>query len=135
MAALLLWLLPRDSTGGLLFGAYTLATFGGGYAVLMGMQIANTAGYTKRSLASSGIFVGYCLGKPFLQSQTDVAAVQATNADNCPGRQLRRASPLQTEGRSRIRTWFPRRGHHFFHGGDIVHCLPHDLRLGEQKER
>jgi predicted MFS family arabinose efflux permease len=61
-ASLLLWLLPRDSTGGLLFGAYILATFGGGYAVLMGLQIANTAGYTKRSLASSGIFVGYCLG-------------------------------------------------------------------------
>ncbi|EXJ74667.1 uncharacterized protein A1O5_01360 [Cladophialophora psammophila CBS 110553] len=62
LASLLLWLLPRGSTGGLLFGAYILASFGGGYAVLMGMQIANTAGYTKRSLASSGIFVGYCLG-------------------------------------------------------------------------
>jgi len=62
LAALLLWLLPRGQTGGLLFGVYILASFGGGYAVLMGMQIANTAGYTKRSLASSGIFVGYCLG-------------------------------------------------------------------------
>jgi hypothetical protein len=28
----------------------------------MGLQIANTAGYTKRSVTSSGIFVGYCLG-------------------------------------------------------------------------
>lgn len=63
LAALLLWLLPRDSIGGLLFGVYILASYGGGYAVLMGMQIANTAGYTKRSVASSGIFVGYCLGK------------------------------------------------------------------------
>ncbi len=62
-AALLLWLLPRGSTGGLLFGAYILASFGGGYAVLMGLQIANTAGYTKRALASSGLFVGYCLGR------------------------------------------------------------------------
>lgn len=65
LASLLLWLLPRDNTGGLLFGVYILASFGGAYAVLMGMQIANTAGYTKRSLASSGIFVGYCLGKSF----------------------------------------------------------------------
>jgi hypothetical protein len=29
---------------------------------LMGLQIANTAGYTKRAVTSSGIFVGYCLG-------------------------------------------------------------------------
>lgn len=28
----------------------------------MGLQIANTAGYTKRALASSGIYIGYCLG-------------------------------------------------------------------------
>ncbi|EHY54984.1 hypothetical protein HRR83_005758 [Exophiala dermatitidis] len=62
LAALLLWLLPRSSTGGLLYGIYTLASYGGGYAVLMSMQIANTAGYTKRSVASSGMFVGYCLG-------------------------------------------------------------------------
>lgn len=68
IASLLLWLLPRNSTGGLLFGAYILASFGGGYAVLMGMQIANTAGYTKRSVASSGIFVGYCLGKSSFSS-------------------------------------------------------------------
>ncbi|KAH7014120.1 MFS transporter [Microdochium trichocladiopsis] len=62
MSALLLWLLPRGSKGGLLFGCYFLASFGGGYAVLMGLQVANTAGYTKRSVASSGIFIGYCLG-------------------------------------------------------------------------
>ncbi|KXJ85647.1 MFS transporter [Microdochium bolleyi] len=62
MSALLLWLLPRSSKGGLLFGCYFLASFGGGYAVLMGLQVANTAGYTKRSVASSGIFIGYCLG-------------------------------------------------------------------------
>ncbi|KAK5191772.1 hypothetical protein LTR99_008497 [Exophiala xenobiotica] len=62
LASLLLWLLPRDARGGLLYGVFTLASFGGGYAVLMGMQIANTAGYTKRSVSSSGMFVGYCLG-------------------------------------------------------------------------
>ncbi|CAI6341514.1 unnamed protein product [Periconia digitata] len=61
-ASILLWQLPRESKGGLLFGCYILASFGGGYAVLMGLQIANTAGYTKRSVTSSGIFVGYCLG-------------------------------------------------------------------------
>ncbi|OCL13929.1 MFS transporter [Glonium stellatum] len=62
VASLLLWLLPRSSKGGLLFACYVLASFGGGYAVTMGLQIANTAGYTKRSVTSSGIFVGYCLG-------------------------------------------------------------------------
>ncbi|KAK7217741.1 hypothetical protein V2G26_005744 [Clonostachys chloroleuca] len=51
-----------DEKGGLLFACYILATFGGGYAVLMGLQIANTAGYTKRSVTSSGVFFGYCLG-------------------------------------------------------------------------
>jgi len=64
MSALLLWLLPRNSMGGLLFGVYFLASFGGAYAVIMGLQIANTAGYTKRSVTSSGLFVGYCLGEP-----------------------------------------------------------------------
>jgi MFS family permease len=62
MASLLLWLLPRHAKGGLLFRTYFLASFGGVYAVSMGLQIANTAGYTKRSVTSSGIFVGYCLG-------------------------------------------------------------------------
>lgn len=63
LACLLLWLLPKHATGGLLFGAYILASNSAGYAVMMGLQLANTAGYTKRSLASSGIFVGYCFGK------------------------------------------------------------------------
>lgn len=39
---------------------YLLPSAAAGYCVLMGLQIANTAGYTKRALASSGIFVGYC---------------------------------------------------------------------------
>jgi hypothetical protein len=62
LASILLWQLPRSEKGGLLFACYILASFGAGYAVLMGLQIANTAGYTKRSVTSSGIFVGYCLG-------------------------------------------------------------------------
>jgi MFS family permease len=62
IASALLWRLPRGEKGGLLFACYILASFGGGYAVLMGLQIANTAGYTKRSITSSGVFMGYCLG-------------------------------------------------------------------------
>lgn len=67
IASILLWQLPRSEKGGLLFACYILASFGGGYAVLMGVQIANTAGYTKRSVTSSGIFVGYCLGELWYQ--------------------------------------------------------------------
>lgn len=63
VGSFLLWLLPQSQTGARLFGVYILASYGGGYAVLMSMQIANTAGYTKRSVGSSGMFVGYCLGR------------------------------------------------------------------------
>ncbi|KAK2598857.1 hypothetical protein N8I77_012239 [Diaporthe amygdali] len=62
LAALLLWLLPLSAKGALLFAVYILPSTGGTYPVLMGLQIANTAGYTKRSLASSGLYIGYCLG-------------------------------------------------------------------------
>lgn len=76
-ASLLLWKLPRSSKGGLLIGVYFLPAFGGAYAVLMGMQIANTAGYTKRTVTSSGLFIGYCLGNvvgPFLLKVKDAPA-------------------------------------------------------------
>lgn len=63
LAALLLWVVPRSQKGALLFACYILPSVGGGYAVLMGLQVANIAGYTKRSIASSGLYVGYCLGK------------------------------------------------------------------------
>lgn len=63
LGSLLLWLLPQGSTGGLLFACYVLACFGGAYGVLMGVQTANTAGYTKKSVTASGIFLGYCLGR------------------------------------------------------------------------
>ena len=45
LASLLLWQLPQTNTGGKLFAVYILASYGGGYAVLMSLQIANTAGY------------------------------------------------------------------------------------------
>ncbi|KAJ5517043.1 hypothetical protein N7527_008603 [Penicillium freii] len=61
-AALMLWLLPRSELGGLLFACYILTTTGAGYAVTMGLFLANNAGYTKRSLASSGLYIGYSLG-------------------------------------------------------------------------
>lgn len=62
LACLLLWRLPMSAKVGLLFGTTILPSLGAGYAVLMGLQVANTAGYTKRSIASSGIYIGYCLG-------------------------------------------------------------------------
>ncbi|KAG8631567.1 hypothetical protein KVT40_000707 [Elsinoe batatas] len=62
VAAILLWRLPLASKGGLLFSAIILPSVGAGYAVLMGQAVANTAGYTKRSIASSGLYIGYCLG-------------------------------------------------------------------------
>ncbi|PLB51437.1 MFS general substrate transporter [Aspergillus steynii IBT 23096] len=62
LAALLLLCLPFSATGGLLFACYILPSVGGGYSVLMGLQIANIAGYTKRAMASSGLYIGYCLG-------------------------------------------------------------------------
>jgi hypothetical protein len=60
--ALLLWLLPRSAKGGLLYGLCSLSSFASAHSTLMGVQLANTAGYTKRSLASSGIFIGFCFG-------------------------------------------------------------------------
>jgi hypothetical protein len=62
ISCLLLWLLPRTATAGLLVAITFLPSFGGAYALLMGLQIANTAGYTKRSVTSSGIFMAWCLG-------------------------------------------------------------------------
>ena len=73
-AALLLWLLPLSSKAGLLWAMFTLPSLGGAYGVLMGLQMANCAGYTKRSLASSGLYIGYCLGNfvgPLVFKQKD----------------------------------------------------------------
>ena len=96
LASVLLWQLPRESKGGLLFSCYILASFGGGYAVLMSLQMANTAGYTKRSVTSSGIFVGYCLGWWL------VSSVVGNSTSDCQFRQFSRSVTLQTRRRSRI---------------------------------
>ncbi|KAG8163035.1 hypothetical protein KVR01_007513 [Diaporthe batatas] len=64
-AAIMLWQVPLSARGALLFACILLPSTGGGYAVLMGQSLANTAGYTKRSLSSSGLYIGYCLGNFF----------------------------------------------------------------------
>ncbi|KIX08511.1 uncharacterized protein Z518_03167 [Rhinocladiella mackenziei CBS 650.93] len=71
---LLLWQLPRADKAGLLVAITFLPSFGGGYAILMGLQIANTAGYTKRSVTASGLFIAWCLGNftgPLLFKEED----------------------------------------------------------------
>lgn len=62
IAALLLWLLPRDRTGGLLFALYSIPSFGATYQTAMALTLANCAGYTKRTVFAAGIFIGYCCG-------------------------------------------------------------------------
>jgi hypothetical protein len=62
LASLLLWLLPLHQRGALLFACYILPSTGAAYAVVMGLQLANIAGYTKRTVASAGLYIGYCLG-------------------------------------------------------------------------
>lgn len=62
MAALLLWLLPLSERGGLLFACFTIGCGIPGYIIMVGTQLANTAGYTKRATASAGIYVAYCVG-------------------------------------------------------------------------
>lgn len=74
MSSLLLWLLPRSQLGGLLIGVYFLGSFAGSYVLCMTLQVANTAGYTKRAFMSSGMFIGYCLGNvvgPLIFTSTD----------------------------------------------------------------
>lgn len=63
IGSLLLWQLPQTSRAGGLTALHILWGFPATYALLMGLQVANTAGYTKRSLSSAGIFFGYCIGK------------------------------------------------------------------------
>jgi hypothetical protein len=62
VAAILLWRLPRDSTGALLFALYVIPSFGGTYMVAIALTLANCAGYTKRTVFAAGIFLGYCCG-------------------------------------------------------------------------
>jgi MFS family permease len=62
VSATLQWQLPRSEKGGLLFAVYILGSFGGTYCVLLGVVMANSAGYTKRTLNAAGVFIGYCVG-------------------------------------------------------------------------
>lgn len=126
----LLWLLPREQKGGLLFGCYVLASFGGGYAVTMGLQIANTAGYTKRSVTSSGIFVGYCLGK----SITSDCVTGRTGVRADMGRQLRRSAALQARRRSIVCSRLHCGADYGCYYGAVGYRVPVRLYLGEQKE-
>ncbi|PKS08382.1 hypothetical protein jhhlp_005326 [Lomentospora prolificans] len=74
VASILLWKLPRAEKGALLFACYLFPIWGGSFGVTMGLATANNAGYTKRSVASSGLFIGYTLGNfvaPLLFAQKD----------------------------------------------------------------
>ncbi|KAK5202983.1 hypothetical protein LTR96_011129 [Exophiala xenobiotica] len=62
LAGCLLWKLPHKAVGVMLFALYILPSIAAGYAAMMGLFLANNAGYSKRSLASSGLYVGYCFG-------------------------------------------------------------------------
>lgn len=62
IASVLLWQLPRTSRGANLFALYLLAAFASPYGILLGLSTANTAGYTKKAMTASILFIGYCLG-------------------------------------------------------------------------
>jgi MFS family permease len=129
MASFLLWLLPRENKGGLLFGIYTLASFGGSYAVLMGLQIANTAGYTKRSFTSTGLYVP-------LPSPTLHPIANAANPPQLPRllpRQHRGPFPLQSRRRARLRPRLHRRRRDLHRRSCHVDGLPLLCHVGEQE--
>lgn len=107
MSSLILWLVPVEKTGALLFAIYVLPSFSSGYSMIMGLQISNTAGYTKKTLSSAGIFVGYCLGK---SSRTSILALSSTTIQDLLrrltlGRQLCRPHAVCREGRTPLHTW------------------------------
>lgn len=62
LAAVLLWQLPLSQKGGLLFASTILPIGLAAYGLVLGLQLANTAGYTKRSASSAGVFAGFCIG-------------------------------------------------------------------------
>ncbi|KAH8898870.1 MFS general substrate transporter [Thozetella sp. PMI_491] len=62
VACILLVTVPSTNKGVGLFAVFILPSVGASYGVLMGVQVANTAGYTKKSVASAGLFIGYCFG-------------------------------------------------------------------------
>jgi hypothetical protein len=74
-----------------------LASVKGAYAVMMGLQIANTAGYTKRSVTSSGLFMGYCFGGPvtLLRNSESSNNIQETfSGRSCSRSMVLQAMPL-----------------------------------------
>ncbi|KAI8664700.1 hypothetical protein LRP88_04330 [Fusarium phalaenopsidis] len=74
LSCLLIWNCPNMADGFKLTCLYLLAFHPPAYAVLMNLSIANAAGYTKQSMMSAGLYVGYCVGNfvgplAFLQSE------------------------------------------------------------------
>jgi hypothetical protein len=65
VACIILVVMSNTNKGAGLFAVIILPSVGASYGVLMGIQVANTAGYTKKSVASAGLFIGYCFGKPY----------------------------------------------------------------------
>lgn len=63
----LMWQLPHAAPGVKLFLLYALSFYPAAYSLIMNMTIANTAGYTKRALSSSGLYVGFCFGESAFQ--------------------------------------------------------------------
>ncbi|CAK7217434.1 hypothetical protein SCUCBS95973_003150 [Sporothrix curviconia] len=62
VSGLMLWLLPRSEKGPLLFAIYLLPAYGGTICLCFALNLANCAGYTKRTVYSAGAFIAYCLG-------------------------------------------------------------------------
>ena len=62
VAVILVWQLPLGERGGRLFALYWFNWYPAAYAILMNVAMLNTAGYTKRTLTSAGLFIGYCIG-------------------------------------------------------------------------
>lgn len=62
VASILLWQLPIHANDARLFALYLLGGFGAPYGLVMALHAANTAGYTKKTVTASGLFIGYCLG-------------------------------------------------------------------------
>ncbi|KIY04069.1 uncharacterized protein Z520_00761 [Fonsecaea multimorphosa CBS 102226] len=62
LTAAIMWKVPHAPIGAKLFLLYLIQCFPGCYALIMDLSIANTAGYTKRTLMSAGLYFGYCVG-------------------------------------------------------------------------
>lgn len=131
MSSLLLWKLPRHSKGGLLFAVYMMTAFSGGWGVIMGLSIANSAGYTKRVVSSSAIHIGYCLGK----SQVPLALQQFRPqlASDLPSiRPVHCTASVQSQRCARICPWLHCSPRNRGGIGRSQHPLPFHLCLPKQ---